>query len=168
LNARPSIVPEKLLPALLLRQVLYTIRSELLLMEQLDYSLLFRWLVGLNLDDAVGVAMVFSKNRDRLLPEDIANAFFEGVVARLREKNLLSDEQFTVDGMLLEAWVEAKSFPRKDGKSEPPEGDGSNPTANFHSEKRSNATHESTTDGDARLAKKSAGKETKLSYAGMG
>jgi len=164
-NGRPSIAPEKLLRALLL-QVLYTIRSERLLMEQLDYNLLFRWFVGLNMDDAVWVPTVFSKNRDRLLAGDIASAFFEGVVDKLREKNLLSDEHFTVDGTLLEAWAGAKSFRRKDGKSEPPEGAGSNPTVDFHGEKRSNATHASTTDGEARLAKKSAGKEAKLSYAG--
>jgi transposase len=164
-NGRPSIAPEKLLRALLL-QVLYTIRSERLLMEQLDYNLLFRWFVGLNMDDAVWVPTVFSKNRDRLLAGDIASAFFEGVVAKLREKNLLSDEHFTVDGTLLEAWAGAKSFKRKDGKSEPPEEGGSNPTVNFHGEKRSNQTHQSTTDGDARLAKKAKGKEAKLSYAG--
>src|SRR5881296_928633 len=157
---RPSIAPEKLLRALLL-QVLYTVRSERLLMEQLDYNLLFRWFVGLNMDDAVWVPTVFSKNRDRLLEGDIAAAFFEGVVAKLGEKNLLSDEHFTVDGTLLEAWAGAKSFQRKDGKSEPPEEGGSNPTVNFHGEKRSNETHASTTDPDARLAK-----EAKLSYAG--
>ena len=164
-NGRPSIAPEKLLRALLL-QVLYTIRSERLLMEQLDYNLLFRWFVGLNMDDAVWVPTVFSKNRDRLLAGDIASAFFEGVVAKLREKNLLSDEHFTVDGTLLEAWAGAKSFQRKDGKSAPPEDGGSNPTVNFHGEKRSNVTHQSSTDGDARLAKKAQGKEAKLSYAG--
>ena len=164
-NGRPSIAPEKLLRALLL-QVLYTIRSERLLMEQLDYNLLFRWFVGLNMDDAVWVPTVFSKNRDRLLAGDIASAFFEGVVAKLREKNLLSDEHFTVDGTLLEAWAGAKSFQRKDGKSAPPEDGGSNPTVNFHGEKRSNETHQSRTDGDARLAKKAQGKEAKLSYAG--
>jgi transposase len=163
-NGRPSIAPEKLLRALLL-QVLYTIRSERLLMEQLDYNLLFRWFVGLNMDEGVWVPTVFSKNRDRLLAGDIASAFFEGVVGKLREKHLLSDEHFTVDGTLLEAWAGAKSFRRKDGKSEPPEG-GSNPTVNFHGEKRSNATHQSTTDGEARLAKKAKGKEAKLSYAG--
>jgi len=164
-NGRPSIAPEKLLRALLL-QVLYTVRSERLLMEQLDYNLLFRWFVGLNMDEEVWVPTVFTKNRDRLLAGDIAGAFFEGVVAKLREKNLLSDEHFTVDGTLLEAWAGAKSFRRKDGKSEPPEEGGSNPTVNFHGEKRSNQTHESTTDGDARLAKKGQGKEAKLSYAG--
>jgi transposase len=164
-NGRPSIAPEKLLRALLL-QVLYTIRSERLLMEQLDYNILFRWFVGLNMDDEVWVPTVFSKNRDRLLAGDIASAFFEGVVGKLRENGLLSDEHFTVDGTLLEAWAGAKSFRRKDGNSEPPESDGSNPTVNFHGEKRSNATHASTTDPDARLAKKGAGKEAKLSYAG--
>ncbi|MGH9744191.1 MAG: IS5 family transposase [Candidatus Acidiferrum sp.] len=162
-SGRPSIAPEKLLRALLLH-VLYTIRSERLLMEQLDYNLLFRWFVGLN-DEAVWVPTVFSNNRDRLLAGDIASAFFEGVVGKLREKNLLSDEHFTVDGTLLEAWAGAKSFRRKDGKGEPPEG-GSNPTVNFHGEQRSNATHESTTDWEARLATKAKGKEAKLSYAG--
>jgi len=116
-NGRPSIAPEKLLRGLLL-QVLYTIRSERLLMEQLDYNLLFRWFVGLNMDDAVWVPTVFSKNRDRLLAGDIASAFFEGVVEKLRENNLLSDEHFTVDGTLLEAWAGAKSFRRKDRKDE--------------------------------------------------
>jgi transposase len=164
-NGRPSIAPEKLLRALLL-QVLYTIRSERLLMEQLDYNILFRWFVGLNMDDEVWVPTVFSKNRDRLLEGDIASAFFEGVVGKLRENGLLSDEHFTVDGTLLEAWAGAKSFRRKDGNSEPPESEGSNPTVNFHGEKRGNATHASTTDPDARLAKKGAGKEAKLSYAG--
>src|SRR6202790_3697150 len=164
-NGRPSIAPEKLLRALLL-QVLYTIRSERLLMEQLDYNLLFRWFVGLNMDDAVWVPTVFTKNRDRLLEGDIAAAFFDGVVEKIRAHGLLSDEHFTVDGTLLEAWAGAKSFKRKDGKSEPPEGGGSNPTVNFHGEKRSNETHASTTDGDARLAKKGKGKEAKLSYTG--
>ena len=103
-NGRPSIAPEKLLRALLL-QVLYTIRSERLLMEQLDYNILFRWFVGLNMDDAVWVPTVFSKNRDRLLEGDMASAFFEGVVGKLRENGLLSDEHFTVDGTLLEAWA---------------------------------------------------------------
>ena len=143
-NGRPSIAPEKLLRALLL-QVLYTIRSERLLMVQLDCSLLFRWFVGLNMDDAVWVPTVFSKNRDRLLEGDIASAFFDGVVGELRENDLLSDEHFTVDGTLLEAWAGAKSFRCKDGNSEPPESNGSNPTVNFHGEKRSNATHASTT-----------------------
>jgi transposase len=164
-NGRPSIAPEKLLRALLL-QVLYTVRSERLLMEQLDYNLLFRWFVGLNMDDAVWVPTVFSKNRDRLLEGDIAAAFFEGVVEKIRAHGLLSNEHFTVDGTLLEAWAGAKSFKRKDGKGEPPEDGGSNPTVNFHGEKRTNETHQSTTDPDARLAKKATGKEAKLSYTG--
>src|SRR5258708_9467805 len=115
-SGRPAIAREKLLRAVLL-QVLYTVRSERLLMEQLDYNLLFRWFVGLNMDEAVWVPTVFSKNRERLLEGDMAGVFFEGVVAKLREKNLLSDEHFTVDGTLLEAWAGAKSFKRKDGKS---------------------------------------------------
>src|SRR5258706_3916790 len=162
---RPSIPPEKLLRALLL-QVLYTVRSERMLMEQLDYKLLLRWFVGLKMDDAVWVPTVFSKNRDRLLEGDIAAAFFEGVVEEIRAHGLLSDEHFTVDGTLLEAWAGAKSFKRKDGKGEPPEDGGSNPTVNFHGEKRSNETHQSTTDPDARLAKKATGKEAQLSYTG--
>ena len=164
-NGRPSIAPEKLLRALLL-QVLYTVRSERLLMEQLDYSLLFRWFVGLNMDEGVWVPTVFSKNRDRLLEGEIAAAFFEGVVEKIRAHGLLSDEHFTVDGTLLEAWAGAKSLQRKDGKSRPPEEGGRNPMVNFHGEKRTNETHASTTDPDARLAKKAQGKEAKLSYAG--
>src|SRR6184192_4917580 len=131
---RPSIAPEKLLRALLL-QVLYTVRSERLLMEQLNYNLLFRWFVGLNMDDAVWVPTVFTKNRDRLLEGDIAAAFFDGVVEKIRAHGLLSDEHFTIDGTLLEAWAGAKSFRRKDDQSELPEGGGSNPTVNFHGEK---------------------------------
>lgn len=118
------------------------------------------------MDDAVWVPTVFTKNRDRLLEGDIAAAFFDGVVEKIRAHGLLSDEHFTVDGTLLEAWAGAKSFKRKDGKSEPPEEGGSNPTVNFHGEKRSNETHVSTTDADARLAKKAKGKEAKLSYTG--
>ncbi len=144
-NGRPSIAPEKLLRALLL-QVLYAVRSERLLMEQLDYNLLFRWFVGLNMDDAVWVPTVFRKHRDRLLEGDIAAAFFDGVVEKIGAHGLLSDEHFTVDGTLLEAWAGAKSFQRKDGKSEPPAEGGRNPTVNFHGEKRSNETHRSTTD----------------------
>ena len=152
---RPSIPPEQLLRALLL-QVLYSIRSERLLMEQLDYNLLFRWFVGLELDDRVWVATVFTKNRDRLLKGEIAEAFLQGVVRQARRKRLLSDEHFTVDGTLLEAWASQKSFQPKDG---PPSSD-----ADFHREKRSNKTHASRTDPDARLAKKGPGKEAKLSY----
>lgn len=164
---RPSIAPEKLLRTLLL-QVLYTVRSERLLMEQLDYNLLFRWFVGLNMDDEIWDATVFSKNRDRLLEGDVAESFFQGVLEQAREKELLSDEHFTVDGTLVEAWASLKSFQRKDQektKSEPPE-DGGNPSVDFHGEKRSNETHESKTDRDAKLARKGKGKEAKLSYNG--
>jgi len=118
------------------------------------------------MDDAVWVPTVFSKNRDRLLEGAIAAAFFEGVVEEIRAHGLLSDQHFTVDGTLLEAWAGTKSFKRKDGKGEPPEDGGSNPTVNFHGEKRSNETHQSTTDPDARLAKKATGKEAQLSYTG--
>jgi len=162
---RPSIPPEKLLRALLL-QVLYTIRSERLLMEQLDYNLLFRWFVGLNMDDAVWDATVFSKNRDRLLEGDVARAFFEAVRAEAEAQQLTSDEHFTVDGTLLEAWASLKSFKNVDGDNAPPPDDPGNPTVDFHGERRSNATHASTTDPDARLARKGSGKEAKLSYIG--
>src|SRR5882724_3351007 len=162
---RPSIAPEKLLRALLL-QVLYSIRSERLLMEQLEYNLLFRWFVGLNMDEPVWVATVFSKNRDRLLEGDIAERFFDGVLKQAREADLLSDEHFSVDGTLIEAWASQKSFRRKDGGDTPPPDDPGNPTVNFHGEKRSNETHESTTDADARLARKSGGHEAKLAYCG--
>jgi transposase len=165
-TGRPSIAPEKLLRALLL-QVLYTVRSERLLMEQLDYNLLFRWFVGLNMDDPVWVPTVFSKNRDRLLEGEVAEAFFDEVLAEAKSAGLLSDEHFTVDGTLLEAWASLKSFKKKDGGSEPPaDDDPGNPTVNFHQEKRSNETHQSTTDPEARLARKGDGKEAKLSYAG--
>ena len=118
-TGRPSIAPEKLLRALLL-QVLYTVRSERLLMEQLEYNLLFRWFVGLNMDEPVWVATVFSKNRDRLLEGDIAERFFDGVLKQAREADLLSDEHFSVDGTLIEAWASQKSFRRKDRGNEPP------------------------------------------------
>jgi transposase len=159
-TGRPSIAPEKLLRALLL-QVLYSVRSERMLMEQLDYNLLFRWFVGLNMDDAIWDATVFSKNRQRLLAGDIAQAFFEAVLKQARRGDLLSDEHFTVDGTLLEAWAGQKSFRRIDDDKEPPaatgEDGGSNPTVNFHGEKRSNDTHSSTTDPDVMLARKSRG-----------
>jgi transposase len=164
-TGRPSIAPEKLLRALLL-QVLYTVRSERLLMEQLEYNLLFRWFVGLNMDEPVWVATVFSKNRDRLLQGDIAERFFDGVLGQARKADLLSDEHFSVDGTLIEAWAGQKSFQRKDGGGVPPPDDPGNPTVDFHGEKRSNDTHESTTDGDARLARKSGGHEAKLAYCG--
>jgi transposase len=161
---RPSIPPEKLLRALLV-QVLYTIRSERMLMEQLEYNLLFRWFVGLNIDDPVWDATVFSKNRDRLLAADVAALFFAAVLAEAKARDLISDEHFTVDGTLLEAWASLKSV-KKIGEEEPPPDDPGNPTVNFHGESRSNATHASTTDPDARLARKGQGKEAKLSYSG--
>lgn len=164
-TGRPSIPPEKLLRALLL-QILYSIRSERLLMEQLDYNLLFRWFVGLNMDDPVWVPTVFSKNRERLLEGDVAEAFFDEVLAQAQALELMSDEHFTVDGTLLEAWAGQKSFRCKKGQQEPPPDDPGNPTINFHGEKRSNETHQSSTDGDARMARKGQGKEAKLSYAG--
>ena len=161
---RPSIAPEKLLRALLL-QVLYTVRSERLLMEELDYNLLFRWFVGLEMDDGVWDPTVFTKNRERLLDGDIAQRFFEQVLCQAREKGLLSDEHFTVDGTLIEAWAGQKSFKRRDKKDQ--SGDsGSNPTVDFRGERRSNATHQSTTDPEARLYKKAKGHEAKLSYLG--
>src|SRR6202051_4533615 len=166
-TGRPSIAPEKLLRALLL-QALYSVRSERLLMEQLDYNLLFRWFVGLNMDDSVWDATVFSKNRDRLLEGDVARAFFEAVRAEAEARQLTSDEHFTVDGTLLEAWASLKSFKKVDGEEAPAPDDPGNPTVNFHGETRTNATHASTTDPDARLARKGSGKEAKLSYIGHG
>jgi len=161
---RPSIPPEKLLRAQLL-QLLYSIRSERLLMEELDYNLLFRWFVGLNADDEVWDATVFTKNRNRLLEADVAKEFLAQVVEQARAKGLTSDEHFTVDGTLLEAWAGAKSFQPKDNKQPPPDDPG-NPTVNFRGEKRSNETHASKTDPDALLARKGQGKESKLSYNG--
>jgi transposase len=162
---RPSIAPEKLLRALLL-QVLYTVRSERMLMEQLNYNLLFRWFVGMNIDDPVWDVTVFTKNRERLLAAGIANTLFAEVLAQARSRALLSTEHFTVDGTLIEAWASHKSFKRKDGSDQRPPDDPGNPTVDFHGEQRSNATHQSTTDPEARLAKKGAGKEAKLSFAG--
>src|SRR5438034_8351473 len=133
---RPSIAPEKLLRAQLL-QMLYSIRSERLLMEELDYNLLFRWFVGLNADDDVWDATVFTKNRDRLLEADVAKEFLVRVVEQARTKGLTSDEHFTVDGTLLEAWASLKSFQPKEGKPTPPPDDPGNPTLNFRGERRS-------------------------------
>jgi transposase len=164
-TGRPSVPPEKLLRALLL-QILYTIRSERMLMEQLEYNLLFRWFVGLSMDEPVWVPTVFTKNRDRLLEGDIAQKFFDQVLSQAREAELLSDEHFSVDGTLIEAWASHKSFQRKDRPGDPPKDDPGNPTVNFHGETRSNDTHESTTDPDARLARKSGGHESKLAYSG--
>jgi len=153
-SGRPSIAPEYILRALLL-QVFYSVRSERLLVEQIDYNLLFRWFVGLGMDEAVWNHAVFSKNRDRLLTSEVAQRFFAEV--NRQAKRLMSDEHFTVDGTLIQAWASQKSFRSKDG-----DGDGTN----FQGQKRSNQTHQSSTDADARLYKKSYGKESKLSYLG--
>ena len=161
---RPSIPPEQLLRALLL-QAFYSIRSERQLMEQLDYNLLFRWFVGLSMDAPIWVPTVFSKNRDRLLEGDIARGFMAALLALPQVKALLSDEHFSVDGTLIEAWASMKSFRSKDGQDEPPSL-GRNGERDFHGEKRSNETHASTTDPDARLARKAAGREAKLAYTG--
>jgi transposase len=155
-SGRPSIAPEYILRALLL-QVFYSVRSERLLVEQIDDNLLFRWFVGLGMDDAVWNQAVFSKNRDRLLTSEVAQRFFAEVNRQARK--FMSDEHFTVDGTLIQAWASQKSFRKKDGSDD---GDGSN----FHGQQRKNDTHESTTDPDARLYKKSYGKESKLSYLG--
>jgi transposase len=160
---RPSVPPEQLLRALLL-QALYTIRSERQLMEQLDYNLLFRWFVGLGMDDRVWAPTTFTKNRDRLLTGDIAAAFFDAVLRHADSARLLSDDHFTVDGTLLEAWASHKSFRPRD--EEPPTGGGGNPAVNFHGQQRTNATHQSTTDPDARLYKKGRGREARLGYLG--
>src|SRR5258708_37970494 len=162
---RPSIPPEQLLRALLL-QSLYTVRSERLLMEEIDYSVLFRWFVGLGMDAQTGAPTPFSKSRDRLLQHDVAAAFFDAVVGQARTAGLLSDEHFTVDGTLLDAWASLKSFKNKEEAPTPPPDDPGNPTVNFHGEARRNDTHQSTTDPDAMLARKGAGREAKLSYAG--
>lgn len=166
-HGRPSIPPEKLLRALIL-QLLYSVRSERQLMEQLDYNLLFRWFVGLNADEAVWDASTFSKNRDRLLEQQIARMFFAHVVAQARAQGLLSAEHFTVDGTLIEAWASLKSVRPKDEApgDRPPPDDPGNPTVDFHGERRCNATHQSTTDPEALLAKKGTGYEAKLSYRG--
>jgi transposase len=166
-EGRPSIPPEKLLRALIL-QLLYSVRSERQLMEQLDYNLLFRWFVGLNADESVWDASTFSKNRDRLLAAQVARLFFAQVVGQARAQGLLSAEHFTVDGTLIEAWASLKSFRPKDESpaDRPPPDDRSNPTVNFHGERRSNATHQSTTDPDARLFTKGSGQAAKLSYMG--
>ena len=162
---RPSIPPEYLLRASLV-QILYTIRSERLLMEELDYNLLFRWFVGLLMDDDVWDHSVFSKNRDRLLEADVAVKFLHHVLALAREHQLLSDEHFTVDGTLIEAWASQKSFVQKDTPSSHKSDDPGNPAVDFHGEKRTNETHQSTTDPEARLYRKSRGKESKLSFMG--
>jgi transposase len=164
-GGRPSIPPEKLLRAQLL-QMLYSVRSERLLMEEIDYSILYRWFVGLNLDEAVWDATTFTKNRDRLLEAAVAKEFLAQVVEQARAAGLISDEHFTVDGTLLEAWASLKSFQPKGKQDGPPPDDSGNPTVDFHGQKRSNETHKSKTDPDALLARKGKGKEAKLSYNG--
>ena len=164
---RPSIPPEKLLRAMLL-QAFYSIRSERQLMERLEYDLLFRWFVGIGVDAAVWDHSVFSKNRDRLLEGDIATRFLAAVLDQPRVKKLLSTEHFTVDGTLIEAWASLKSFKPRDGSDDPPAGGGRNAEADFHGKKRSNETHVSTTDPDARLYRKGPGKQAKLCFIGHG
>jgi transposase len=163
-NGRPSIPPEKLLRALLL-QAFYSVRSERRLMEQLDYNLLFRWFVGLGLDEPVWDVTVFTKNRERLLTGEIAAKFLRAILDQSPVSALLSDEHFSVDGTLIQAWASMKSFRPKDGSGEPP-GPGRNGERDFHREKRGNATHASTTDPEAKLFRKGRGKEAKLCFMG--
>lgn len=164
-GGRESIPPERLIRAQLL-QVLYSIRSERQLVEQINYNLLYRWFVGLTIDDSVWDHSTFTANRGRLLKHDVITELFEEVVTLARKQQLLSEEHFSVDGTLIQAWASQKSFRPKDDNDDRPAGGGRNAEANFHQEKRSNDTHESKTDGDARLARKGSGKEAKLSYMG--
>lgn len=161
---RPSIPPERLLRAMIL-QMLYSIRSERQLVERIEFDILFRWFVGLSMDEKVFDASSFSKNRERLLNVEIARAFLGSLVAAPQVKRLMSGEHFSVDGTMLKAWASMKSFQRKDGSGPPPSG-GRNGEADFRREKRSNETHASTTDPDARLYKKADGQESKLAYLG--
>jgi transposase len=163
-TGRPSIAPERLLRALLL-QAFYTIRSETQLMEQLDYNLLYRWFVGLGVDEPVWVPTVFTKNRDRLLEAAVARKFLAELLNHKEVRALLSDEHFSVDGTQIAAWASMKSFQAKDGSSEPPS-PGRNGERDFHGEKRTNETHASTTDPEAKLYRKGKGKEAKLSFVG--
>jgi transposase len=163
-EGRPSIPPERLLKASLL-MALYTVRSERLFCEQLDYNLLFRWFLDMDMTEASFDHSTFSRNRERLLKHNLAGAFFAEIVQQARAARLMSDDHFTVDGTLIEAWASLKSFRRKDGSDNQPPDDPGNPTVNFHGEKRSNETHESSTDPESRLARKGNGKEAKLSYA---
>lgn len=160
---RPSIPPEHLLRALLI-QVLYSVRSERMLMEQLDYNLLFRWFVGLSMDDEVWHPTTFTQNRERLLEQEISRRFFDEVLKQAREAGLLSSEHFTVDGTFLEAWASHKSFRKKDGSDDPP-GPGRNSKVDWKGEKRTNDTHESKTDPDARMMRK-GGEGAKLVHHG--
>lgn len=164
---RPSIPPEQLLKASLL-MAFYSVRSERLFCEQLDYNLLFRWFLDMNMEDPAFDHSTFSLNRQRLLDHEVAHRFFAAVVDQARRGRLMSADHFTVDGSLIEAWASMKSFKRKEAgetDSKKPPDDPSNPTVNFHGEKRGNETHQSTTDPDAKLAKKGAGKEAKLAYS---
>ncbi|TMB17609.1 MAG: IS5 family transposase [Deltaproteobacteria bacterium] len=163
---RPSIPPERLLKASLLI-AFYSVRSETLFCEQLNYNLLYRWFLDMNMDEGGFVQETFSKNRERLMKHQVASLFFGKVVEQAQAAGLMSDEHFTVDGTLIDAWASLKSFRPKAEEPEgrPPPDDKGNPTVNFHGEKRSNQTHESKTDPDSRLARKGAGKEAKLSYA---
>ena len=164
-TGRRSVPPEQLLRALLL-QVLYSIRSERMLMEQLEYNLLFRWFVGLEMDDRVWDVTVFTKNRDRLLAGEIAERFFQEVLREAREAGLLSDEHFTVDGTLIEAWAGHKSFRPKDGTDDGGSGGAQGTERDFHGERRKNDTHASTTDPESRLFRKGRGKEARLCFMG--
>lgn len=165
-TGRPSVPPEMLLKALFL-QVLYGIRSERQLLEQIDFNFLYRWFIGMKADDKIWNESVFSKNRERLLNGEIADKFFERVIVLANKKNLISDEHFTVDGTIVEAWASLKSFQKKDTKKKrKDDGDPGNPSVDFHGEKRKNDTHESTTDPQAKLYRKSSGQTAKLSYMG--
>lgn len=166
-HGRPSIPPERLLKSMLL-MALYSVRSERLFCEQLDYNLLYRWFLDMDMLEPSFDASTFSKNRQRLLEHDVAGAFFGRVVEQARRAQLLSAEHFTVDGTLIEAWASLKSFKPKNGGSgeEPPSDDGGNPTVDFHGQRRSNETHQSTTDWEARLARKGKGKEARLCFSG--
>ncbi len=165
-TGRPSIPPERLLKASLL-MALYSQRSERQFCEQLGYNLLFRWFLDMDMVEPTFDATVFTKNRERLLAHDVAGEFFRAVVEQARKARLMSAEHFTVDGTLIDAWASLKSFKKKDAnpKDKPPPDDPGNPTVNFHGEKRSNETHASTSDPEAKLARKGRGKEAKLSYS---
>lgn len=164
-TGRRSIAPEKLLRSLLI-QILYSIRSERMLVEQLDYNLLFRWFVGLSMDEAIWDHSTYSKNRDRVLSTDIAVLFLKQITKQAEDAGFLSDEHFTVDGTLIEAWASMKSFRPKDSDSSNNSDGTRNPEIDFHGTKRCNDTHESTTDPESRLYKKSKGAEAKLSFIG--
>lgn len=164
---RPSIPPERLLKAQLLI-ALYAVRSERQFCERLEYDLLFRFFLDMNLDDPSWDATTLTKNRDRLVEHEVARQFFEEVVRQAKGAGLVSAEHFNVDGTLIEAWASMKSFRKKGEKPEdrPPPDDRGNPAVDFRGEKRSNATHGSTSDPEAKLTRKGAGKESKLSYSG--